>query len=150
MKASLQENRSLKTIQAGRKIALPNFEHNKHVSYCLFSHFVAWQLDFNTPRQQPCSVPTATQQGSQTNLEFRYGFQYPCCDYTVNVNYCTCGICNQHSIAHSARTVMANTQVLLRLHRPNGRRQNELPEENFRGLNKVHNGDIIDPKKSVA
>jgi len=45
---------------------------------------------------------------------------------------------------------MANTQVLLRLHRPNGRRQSEMPEENFRGLNKVNNGDIIDPKKTVT
>jgi len=45
---------------------------------------------------------------------------------------------------------MAITQVLLRLHRHNGRRQSELPEENFRGLNKVNNGDIIDPKKSVT
>lgn len=78
MKTSLQENRPFKTIPAGRKIAPPNCEHNKHVPYCLFSHFVAWQLDFNTPKQQPCSVPTATQQGSQTNLEFRYGFHYPC------------------------------------------------------------------------
>jgi hypothetical protein len=45
---------------------------------------------------------------------------------------------------------MTNTQVLLRLHKPNGRRQSELPEENFRGLNQVNNGDIIDPKKSVT
>jgi len=56
----------------------------------------------------------------------------------------------QSALAHSARTVMANTQVLLRLHRPNGRRQSELQEENFRGLNKVNNGDIIHPKKSVT
>jgi len=39
-------------MKAGRKIAPPNCEHGKHVSYCLFSHLVAWGLDFNTPRQQ--------------------------------------------------------------------------------------------------
>jgi hypothetical protein len=43
--------------------------------------------------------------------------------------------------------LMAIAQVLLRLHRHNGRRQSELPEENFRGLNKGNNGNIIDPKK---
>jgi len=45
---------------------------------------------------------------------------------------------------------MVNTQVLLRLHMPNGRRQSELQEENYQDLNKVNNGDIIDPKKSVT
>ena len=146
MKTSLQEKKLFKTIRASRKIAPPRCEHNKHVSYCLFSHIVAWELDCTTPRQKPCSVPTATQKGSQTKLAFRYGFQYPCWVYTVNVNYSTCWIPNQHSLAHSARTVMVNTQALLRLHRP-GRRQSKLPEENFRGLNKVNNGDIIGPQK---
>jgi hypothetical protein len=45
---------------------------------------------------------------------------------------------------------MVIAQVLLRLHGHNGRRQSELPEENFRGLNKVNNGNIIDTKKSVT
>jgi hypothetical protein len=148
MKTSLRENSSFKTILAGRKTV-------NIANTCLIACLVIPLHGSSTlthPGNSHAAFPLPHSRGHRQiwSLEFRYGFRYPCCDYTVNVNYCTCWIRNQHSLVHIARKVMTNTQVLLRLHRPNGRRKSELPEENFRRLNKVNNGDIIDPKKSVT
>lgn len=46
IKTSLQKNKSFKTIPAGRRIVAPTYEHNKHVSYWLFSHLAAREFDF--------------------------------------------------------------------------------------------------------
>lgn len=70
MKASLQENGSFETMPAGRKIVPPNCEHSKHVSYCLFNHFVAWELDLTHPGNSHAAFPLPHSRGHRQIWSF--------------------------------------------------------------------------------